>query len=135
MRNEPNYVDVHVGSRVKLRRKLVNMTQEAVAERLGLTFQQVQKYEKGTNRISGSRLYQFSLILGVKVQFFFEEMPDVEQIDKGETIETLAAQTALGEFQASPEYREMFKLLFDASKETKLLMLYVSRVIAVNGKK
>ena len=71
----PNPIDVHVGSRVRLRRLLVGMTQEALAERLGLTFQQVQKYEKGTNRISGSRLFQIANVLGVAVQFFFDEMP------------------------------------------------------------
>lgn len=70
----PNPVDVHVGSRVRLRRMLVGMSQEKLGDMLGLTFQQVQKYEKGANRVGASRLYQISQILGVSVQFFFDDM-------------------------------------------------------------
>lgn len=75
-RKEPNPIDVHVGSRVRLRRLLVGMSQEKLGEQLGLTFQQVQKYEKGTNRIGASRLYEVSRILNVPVQYFYEEMAD-----------------------------------------------------------
>jgi len=70
----PNPIDVHVGSRVRLRRMLVGMSQERLGELLGLTFQQVQKYEKGTNRIGASRLFQIAQYLGVPVQFFFEDI-------------------------------------------------------------
>jgi transcriptional regulator with XRE-family HTH domain len=70
----PNPIDVHVGHRIRLRRVLLGMTQEAVAEALGLTFQQVQKYEKGTNRVSSSRLYDLARILDVPLAHFFEEM-------------------------------------------------------------
>ncbi|MEQ8746460.1 helix-turn-helix transcriptional regulator [Pyruvatibacter sp.] len=73
-RKEPNPIDVHVGSRVRLRRLLVGMSQEKLGEQLGLTFQQVQKYEKGTNRIGASRLFEVSRILGVPVQYFYEEL-------------------------------------------------------------
>lgn len=72
---KPNPVDQHVGSRVRLRRMLLGMSQERLGESMGLTFQQVQKYEKGVNRIGASRLFQISKILGVPVQFFFEEAP------------------------------------------------------------
>lgn len=72
----PNPVDVHVGSRVRLRRMLVGMSQEKLGEMLGLTFQQIQKYEKGANRIGASRLYQIAQILEVPVQFFFEDMAE-----------------------------------------------------------
>jgi transcriptional regulator with XRE-family HTH domain len=75
-RKEPNPIDVHVGSRVRLRRLLVGMSQEKLGEQLGLTFQQVQKYEKGTNRIGASRLYEVSRILNVPVQYFYEEMAE-----------------------------------------------------------
>ena len=75
-RKEPNPIDVHVGSRVRLRRLLVGMSQEKLGEQPGLTFQQVQKYEKGTNRIGASRLYEVSRILNVPVQYFYEEMAD-----------------------------------------------------------
>ena len=75
---KPNPVDQHVGSRVRLRRMLLGMSQERLGESMGLTFQQVQKYEKGVNRIGASRLFQISKILDVPVQFFFEEAPHVE---------------------------------------------------------
>ena len=68
-------MDVHVGSRVRLRRMVIGMSQEKLGERMGLTFQQIQKYEKGTNRIGASRLFQLSQILDVPVQFFFENAP------------------------------------------------------------
>ncbi len=68
----PDPVDVHVGGRVRLQRTVLGMSQTHLAEALDLTFQQVQKYERGTNRISASRLYQLSLIFGVPVGYFFE---------------------------------------------------------------
>ena len=71
----PNPIDKHVGSRVRMRRMMLGMSQEKLGDALGLTFQQVQKYEKGTNRIGASRLQQISLILQVPVAFFFEGAP------------------------------------------------------------
>jgi transcriptional regulator with XRE-family HTH domain len=71
----PNPIDKHVGSRVRMRRMMLSMSQEKLGDALGLTFQQVQKYEKGTNRIGASRLQQISLILQVPVAFFFEGAP------------------------------------------------------------
>ena len=78
-RRDPNFVDVHVGSRIRMRRQFVGMSQEKLGELLGITFQQVQKYEKGSNRISASRLYYTARILGVPVQFFFEDLPGNEE--------------------------------------------------------
>ena len=75
---KPNPVDQHVGSRVRLRRMLLGMSQERLGESIGITFQQVQKYEKGVNRIGASRLLQISEILDVPVEFFFEEAPHVD---------------------------------------------------------
>jgi transcriptional regulator with XRE-family HTH domain len=71
----PNPTDKHVGSRVRMRRMMLGMSQEKLGDALGLTFQQVQKYEKGTNRIGASRLQQISQILQVPVSFFFEGAP------------------------------------------------------------
>jgi len=71
----PNPIDKHVGSRVRMRRMMLGMSQEKLGNNLGLTFQQVQKYEKGTNRIGASRLQQISQILQVPVSFFFEGAP------------------------------------------------------------
>ena len=81
----PNPIDVHVGNRIRMRRMLVGMSQEKLGDALGLTFQQVQKYEKGANRVSASRLYQVASTLGVPIQFFFDDMPvsTAQQSDDG----------------------------------------------------
>lgn len=75
MKKSPGPVDKHVGGRVRMRRILVGMSQEKLGEALDLTFQQVQKYEKGTNRIGASRLQQIAQVLAVPVTFFFEGAP------------------------------------------------------------
>ena len=72
---KPHPVDIHVGSRVRQRRTLLGMSQEKLGDAVGLTFQQIQKYERGTNRIGCSRLYEFSKMLDVPVAYFFDEMP------------------------------------------------------------
>src|SRR5512147_126443 len=72
----PNPVDIHVGSRVRLRRTLLGLSQEKLGEAVGLTFQQIQKYERGANRIGASRLFEFSRILDVPVSFFFDDMSE-----------------------------------------------------------
>src|SRR5579863_6200992 len=72
--DRPNPIDVHVGGRIRLRRTLLGMSQERLGEALGLTFQQVQKYERGANRVGASRLYRLSQILDVPVSFFFEDI-------------------------------------------------------------
>src|SRR6201746_2552328 len=73
----PNPTDKHVGARVRMRRMMLSMSQEKLGDALGLTFQQVQKYEKGANRIGASRLQQISQILQVPVSFFFEGAPNM----------------------------------------------------------
>ncbi len=70
----PNSVDIHVGKRLRIRRSLLGLSQEKLAEAIGLTFQQVQKYEKGANRISAGRLFEFGRILDVPVDYFFDQM-------------------------------------------------------------
>ena len=79
----PNPTDKHVGSRVRMRRMMLGMSQEKLGDALGLTFQQVQKYEKGTNRIGASRLQQISHILQVPVAFFFEGAPGPQRLRDG----------------------------------------------------
>ena len=69
------YVDEHVGERIRVRRMLMGMNQEKLGDALGLSFQQVQKYEKGANRVSASRLVQFAKILNVPVPYFFDNVP------------------------------------------------------------
>ncbi|OYR10419.1 helix-turn-helix domain-containing protein [Brucella grignonensis] len=74
-KKKPNPIDVHVGSRIRLRRNMLGLSQEKLGENLGITFQQIQKYEKGTNRVGASRLQAISSILTVPVSFFFEDAP------------------------------------------------------------
>src|SRR3954469_15434291 len=73
---EPNPIDVHVGHKLRLRRTLLGLSQQKVGEALGLTFQQVQKYERGANRIGASRLWDLSGVLDCPISFFFEEMDE-----------------------------------------------------------
>jgi transcriptional regulator with XRE-family HTH domain len=82
MTKNPNATDIHVGRRMRMRRLMLQMSQEVFAAELGVTFQQVQKYEKGVNRVSASRLQQAAYILQVPVQFFFEGLPKTETTSK-----------------------------------------------------
>ena len=77
-KKRPNPIDIHVGSRIRLRRNMLGMSQEKLGENLGITFQQIQKYEKGTNRVGASRLQAIASILSVPVAFFFEDAPGRE---------------------------------------------------------
>ena len=71
---QPDPIDIHVGRRMRQRRILVGMSQEKLGESVGLTFQQIQKYERGTNRMGSSRIFRFAEVLGVPVSYFYEEM-------------------------------------------------------------
>jgi transcriptional regulator with XRE-family HTH domain len=107
----PNPIDKHVGSRVRMRRMMLSMSQEKLGDALGLTFQQVQKYEKGTNRIGASRLQQISHILQVPVAFFFEGAP------------ALAGQSTDGMREApSPAYVSDFLATSEGLALTKAFM-------------
>jgi transcriptional regulator with XRE-family HTH domain len=86
--SRPSPIDVHVGTRIRLRRTLMGMSQERLGEALGLTFQQVQKYERGANRVGASRLFDLSRVLDVPISFFFDDMP--EQMAAGNGGQTAA---------------------------------------------
>ena len=88
----PNPVDIHVGSRVRLRRTLLGLSQEKLGEAVSLTFQQIQKYERGANRIGASRLFEFSRILDVPVSFFFDDMAERAKVREGQEAVGLADQ-------------------------------------------
>ena len=107
----PNPIDRHVGSRVRMRRMMLGMSQEKLGDSLSLTFQQVQKYEKGTNRIGASRLQQISQILQVPVAFFFEGAPDL-----------LGDAPRLGAEAPSPAYVSDFLATSDGLALTKAFM-------------
>ena len=97
---KPNPVDIHVGSRVRMRRTLLGFSQTKLGEAAGLTFQQIQKYERGANRISASRLHQFAQILDVPTSYFFEEMPTEKSGKGGKTDPGGASRT---QNEASPD--------------------------------
>lgn len=78
-KTKPNPIDIHVGTRVRLRRTMLGLSQEKLGDSLGITFQQIQKYEKGSNRIGASRLQKLSEILKTPISFFFEDAPSSEK--------------------------------------------------------
>ena len=82
-KKKPNPIDVHVGSRIRLRRNMLDMSQEKLGEMLGITFQQIQKYEKGVNRVGASRLQAIASILSVPPAFFFEGAPGMDSPPDG----------------------------------------------------
>ncbi|HRX36055.1 MAG TPA: helix-turn-helix transcriptional regulator [Aestuariivirga sp.] len=127
-RRDPNYIDVHVGNRIRMRRQLIGMSQEKLGELLGITFQQVQKYEKGANRISASRLYFTAKILGVPVQFFYDDLPGVE--GHGGLSEAREEDTILASLM-NAEGVSLAKAFRDADSSTKRkLIATIARVIA-----
>ena len=71
---EPNPIDIHVGNRIRMRRNILGWSQEKLGDLLGLTFQQIQKYEKGLNRVSASRLWDFSVVMETPISFFYDDM-------------------------------------------------------------
>jgi transcriptional regulator with XRE-family HTH domain len=99
----PNPIDKHVGSRVRMRRMMMSMSQEKLGDALGLTFQQVQKYEKGTNRIGASRLQQISNILQVPVAFFFEGAPDTAMHGSAHGLSDAPSPTFVSDFLATSD--------------------------------
>jgi transcriptional regulator with XRE-family HTH domain len=115
-RRDPNYIDVHVGSRIRMRRQLVSMSQEKLGELLGITFQQVQKYEKGSNRISASRLFYTAKILGVPVQSFFEDLPHTEE---GEGMRETKDDDSVMTAMMNTEGIQLAKAFRDADNATK----------------
>ena len=127
----PSPVDVHVGSRVKQRRIVLGMSQDKLAKELGLTFQQVQKYERGTNRIGASRLHDMSRILTVPVSFFFEEMNSQSgfaeagqegfagnPLDKRETLELVRAYYRITDPAVRKRIFEMVKAIANSNVST-----------------
>jgi transcriptional regulator with XRE-family HTH domain len=138
-------VDVHVGTRVRQRRTLLGMSQEKLGEAVGLTFQQIQKYERGANRIGSSRLYEFSKVLDVPVSYFFEDMPvnvlvgprrgrgrkglaeegtpfedDKDPLAKRETLELVRAYYKIEEAKVRKRIFEMVKAVGAASRAHKM---------------
>jgi transcriptional regulator with XRE-family HTH domain len=124
----PNPIDVHVGKRVRMRRLLLGMNQETLANALGLTFQQVQKYEGGANRVSASRLKAMSDILNVPIAFFFSDMeaddarPTREErewrdrMERPETIELIRLYYAIPDSRVRQQFLELVKSVAETAK-------------------
>jgi len=131
----PNPIDKHVGSRVRMRRMMLGMSQEKLGSNLGLTFQQVQKYEKGTNRIGASRLQQISHILQVSVSFFFEGAPTVGSGIRAEGMSEAPSPAYVSDFLATSDGLALTKA-FMRIGDSKLRRRIVDLVeqIAINDK-
>ena len=120
----PNPVDKHVGSRVRMRRQMLAMSQEKLGAALGLTFQQVQKYEKGATRISASRLQQISHILQTPVEFFFEGAPNASAPHGSNKSELWMAQ--IDDFVSDPDGLRLigaFLRIDNAALRRRIVML------------
>jgi transcriptional regulator with XRE-family HTH domain len=128
----PNPIDKHVGSRVRMRRMMLGMSQEKLGDALSLTFQQVQKYEKGTNRIGASRLQQISLILQVPVAFFFEGAPHLLEGIASENLEAAPSHTYVSDFLATSDGLSLTKA-FMRIPDAKLRRRIVDLVQQIAG--
>jgi transcriptional regulator with XRE-family HTH domain len=126
----PNPIDKHVGSRVRMRRMMLSMSQEKLGDALSLTFQQVQKYEKGTNRIGASRLQQISQILQVPVAFFFEGAPTLHPQPEG--MAEAPSPAYVSDFLATSEGLALTKA-FTRIKQPKLRRRIVDLVEEIAG--
>jgi transcriptional regulator with XRE-family HTH domain len=131
MTKTPNPIDKHVGSRVRMRRVLIGMSQERLGDALGLTFQQVQKYEKGTNRIGASRLQQIARILGMPIEFFFEGSPTVDREHQAGFAE-VSDTPYVADFLATNECVQMNRA-FLRIKDSKMRRRVVDLVNAIAG--
>ena len=129
----PNPIDKHVGSRVRMRRMMLAMSQEKLGDALGLTFQQVQKYEKGTNRIGASRLQQIAQILQVPVSFFFEGAPDLGMTPSPDGMSEAPSPTYVSDFLATSDGLALTKA-FMRIRDSKLRRRIVDLVEHIAGR-
>jgi transcriptional regulator with XRE-family HTH domain len=134
--DKPNPIDVQVGSRVRLRRNMLGFSQEKLGEAIGLTFQQVQKYERGANRIGASRLHELSRVLDVPVSFFFDDMDPV----RAPAIPGGFAEPAAEAFDSDPMRRRETIELVDAyytinDPAVRRRLFELARTLAAEGER
>jgi transcriptional regulator with XRE-family HTH domain len=127
-KKQANPVDAQVGNRVRLRRMLIGMSQEKLGDFLGLTFQQIQKYEKGVNRIGAGRLFNIARVLGVPITYFYEDTSD----DAASGFAEASATPPAIEFLASPEGLQL-SLAFMRIKEPKVRKRVIELVKSLAG--
>jgi transcriptional regulator with XRE-family HTH domain len=106
LQRQPNPVDTHVGGRIRMRRRVMGLSQESIAESLGLTFQQVQKYERGSNRVSASKLFGIAHVLKVPISYFFEDLPEPGG-SRGGDHSAAASESSIRDFLATTEGLEL----------------------------
>jgi transcriptional regulator with XRE-family HTH domain len=127
----PNPVDRHVGSRVRMRRMLIGMSQERLGEALGLTFQQVQKYEKGANRIGASRLQEIARILNVEIEYFFQGAPATGELrPAGTGLSEAPSPTYMADLLTTSEGVQLMKAFVQIA-DPKLRRRVVDLVVAI----
>jgi transcriptional regulator with XRE-family HTH domain len=131
-KKSPNPIDIHVGSRVRLRRMMLGMSQEKLGEHLGITFQQIQKYEKGTNRIGASRLQAIARVLSVPPAFFFEDAPGVMPVAVNQGFDEPQSASYVVDFLSSSEGLSLNKS-FVRIKDSKTRKKIVDLVRAIAG--
>jgi transcriptional regulator with XRE-family HTH domain len=120
----PNPIDLHVGARVRMRRKLLGMSQEKLADALGLTFQQVQKYERGANRVSASKLFEISRFLDVAPAYFFDGLATDALPGRSQQ------EQSLHQFLMTPEGVELASLLPKLNPKYRRRVLELVRTLA-----
>jgi transcriptional regulator with XRE-family HTH domain len=134
-RDGPNPIDVQVGARVRLRRNMLGLSQEKLGDAIGLTFQQVQKYERGANRVSASRLHELSGVLAVPVSFFFDDMDPVRApaiaADFAETVTREAIEADLLQRRETVELVSAYYAIEDTTVRRRLFDL--AKELAGNG--
>ena len=116
-------VDVHVGKRIRHRRWMVGMTQQQLAERVGIKFQQIQKYETGMNRVSASRMWEIATALGVAVSFFFEGLATTRSTDEADT-------SLPGDLLADKEALELIRSYYAIPENQRRRLFDLARVLS-----
>jgi len=124
----PNVVDVHVGTRIRVRRKALGVSQAKLADDLGLTFQQVQKYERGVNRVSSSKLYEIAASLQVPVQYFFEGLAD--PAERGQSSKDVNSQISAHAFLMTSEGPQLAVLYPKLPASIRKKIMELVRVLA-----
>ena len=135
-KKKPNPIDIHVGSRIRLRRTMLGMSQEKLGESLGITFQQIQKYEKGTNRVGASRLQNISSILNVPVSFFFEDAPGESSSSGSSGLAEASSSNYVVDFLSSSEGLQLnraFVKIGDPTVRRKLVDLVKALAVEVEA--
>jgi len=135
MPDTPHPIDIHVGARVRIRRRLLGITQERLGEALGLTFQQVQKYERGSNRISASRLFELSRILAVPITYFYDGA-EALAVHAGDVLPEAEAGPFEAELLSSRETHELLRFYYslpDPQVRRRFLDLLKSIAAGVAG--